>query len=84
MVLRDGMTKGERTLVRGGKESEVLQLRRAFQETMREDLVAAVERLTERKVEAFMSANHSDPDAAAEIFIMDRAVDLDVGLERTT
>ena len=75
VVLRDSMTQGERVLVKGGRDAEVLSLRRAFQETMGEDLVAVVERLTERKVQAFMSANHLRPDAAAEIFLLDRAVD---------
>ena len=75
VVLRDGMTTAERNLVRAGKEVEVQQLRRAFQETMRADLTETVERLTHRKVSAFMSANHSDPDVAAEIFIMDRSVE---------
>jgi uncharacterized protein YbcI len=74
VMLRDTMTTGERTLVRAGKDAEVHQLRRAFQETMREDLVAAVEGLTTGKVSAFMSVNHTDPDLAAEIFVMDRAV----------
>jgi uncharacterized protein YbcI len=74
VVLRDSMTQGERALVERGKEVEVLRLRRAFQETMREDLVAVVERLTERDVRAFMSANHVHPDAAAEIFLLDGAV----------
>ena len=71
VILREGMTKGERALVVGGKEDEVLQLRRAFQDNMRHDLVAVVERLTDRHVEAFMSANHADPDAGAEIFLLD-------------
>jgi uncharacterized protein YbcI len=74
VILHDGMTKAERSLVRAGKELEVLQLRRSFQETMRADLVAAVERLTASNVRAFMSANHIAPDTAAEIFLMDRKV----------
>jgi uncharacterized protein YbcI len=74
VVLRESMTQGERTLVRDGKADEVLQLRRAFQDTMSADLVAVVERLTERTVQAFMSANHIDPDAAAEIFLLDGKV----------
>jgi uncharacterized protein YbcI len=74
VILRDAMTKGERALVTGGKEDEVLQLRRAFQENMRHDLVAVIEHLTERHVEAFMSANHTKPDASAEIFLLDRDV----------
>ena len=82
VVLRESMTRGERALVRGGKPDEVLRLRRAFQDTMSEELVAVVERLTERTVEAFMSANHIDPDAAAEIFLLDGEVQ--DGLEPTT
>ena len=74
VILREAMTRGERALVQGGKCDEVLQLRRAFQDTMREELVAAVERLTERSVQAFMSTNHIDPDAAAEIFLLDGEV----------
>ena len=74
VILRDSMTQGERTLVRRGKDAHVLRLRRAFQDGMSEELVAAVERLTERNVQAFMSANHTRPDAAAEIFLLDGAV----------
>jgi uncharacterized protein YbcI len=74
VLLRDGMTTAERSLVLAGKEAEVQQLRRAFQSTMEADLVDTVERLTKGTVSAFMSANHSDPDVAAEIFVMDRSV----------
>jgi uncharacterized protein YbcI len=74
VLLRDGMTTAERSLVRAGKEAEVQQVRRAFQDTMAADLVDTVERLTNGKVAAFMSANHSEPDVAAEIFVMDRSV----------
>jgi uncharacterized protein YbcI len=74
VILQDGMTKAERSLVRAGKEADVLQLRRSFQETMGPDLVAAVERLTRSTVQAFMSANHIEPDAAAEVFLMDGRV----------
>jgi uncharacterized protein YbcI len=75
VVLRDTMTQGERALVQGGKRDEVLQLRRAFQDTMSGELVAVVERLTERSVQAFMSTNHIDPDAAAEVFLLDGDVE---------
>jgi uncharacterized protein YbcI len=74
VLLRDGMTTAERNLVRAGREAEVQQLRRAFQDTMQADLVDTVERLTNGKVSAFMSVNHSDPDVAAEIFVMDGSV----------
>ena len=41
---------------------------------MRSDLVAAVERLTERKVIAFMSDNHIDPDVGTETFLLQPAL----------
>jgi hypothetical protein len=46
-------------------------LRHRFQVAMRDDLVAAVESATERKVIAFMSDNHVPPDMAAEIFVLE-------------
>jgi uncharacterized protein YbcI len=74
VILQDGMTKAEQSLVDAGKHAEVLELRRTFQETMRDDLVAAVERLTARSVQAFMSANHIAPDAAAEVFLLETKI----------
>jgi hypothetical protein len=38
---------------------------------MRDDLVAVVEEPLERKVVAYMSANHIDPDLAAEVFVLE-------------
>jgi uncharacterized protein YbcI len=70
VTLRDSLTKAERTLARCGQAVEVLAMRRAFQNTMREELIAVVERLTGRKVEAFLSDNLHDPDVAVEIFLM--------------
>jgi uncharacterized protein YbcI len=73
-VLEDTMTKAERTLATRGKKDFVLSMRHAFQETMEEELTAAVEGLTGRKVVAFMSANHVEPDLAAEVFVLDEPV----------
>ena len=71
VVLEDTLTKGERVLVRSGREQHVMDLRSQFQATMRDEAEAAIERLTGRKVLAFMSANHIDPDLAAEMFVLD-------------
>ena len=70
VTLRDSLTKAERTLAGRGQATEVLAMRRAFQDTMRTDLVDAVETLTGRTVEAFLSDNLHDPDVAVEIFLM--------------
>ena len=53
VVLRDTLTKGERSLVADGRAQLVLDMRKAYQITMREDLVAGVEQITGRKVIAF-------------------------------
>ena len=45
-------------------------MRRRFQQTMREDLIAAVVEHTGREVAAFLSDHHVDPDIAAEVFIL--------------
>ena len=70
VLMKDTLSKGERSLVSDGKGEMVLGMRRAYQNTMRADLVAAVEMLTERKVIAFMSDNHIDPDMAVESFVL--------------
>jgi uncharacterized protein YbcI len=82
VILQDGMTKAERSLVEAGKDAEVLQLRRSFQETMSGDLIAVVERLTESSVQVFMSANHIAPDTAAEIFLLDGKVAADASVPK--
>lgn len=76
-VLRDYLTKAEQTLVASGRLEHVLITRREFQRAMRDDLVSAVETLTQRHVIAFMSDNHVDPDIAAEIFVLEPLPDSD-------
>ena len=72
VVLEDTLTKGERSLVRDGRADEVLDMRKAFQQTMRGELVRGIEEITGRRVIAFMSGNHMDPDMAMEAFILAR------------
>jgi uncharacterized protein YbcI len=71
VVMQDTMTKAEKSLASNGDAQFVLDLRHRFQLAMQDELVGAVERLTERKVIAFMSDNHIDPDMAAEIFVLE-------------
>jgi uncharacterized protein YbcI len=70
VVLRDTLTKGERSLLADGRTELVLDTRQAYQYTMRHDLVSGIERLSGRKVIAFLSANHIDPDIAIESFVL--------------
>jgi uncharacterized protein YbcI len=71
VVLQDTLTRGERSLVEAGRAGDVLHTRHVFQQTMRDDLVEAVERLTGRKVAAFLSSNHIAPDLAIESFMLE-------------
>ena len=71
VVLQNTLTKAERSLVAAGKADLVLNMRQEFQRTMREDMVGAVQMLTERTVIAFMSDNHIDPDMAVEVFVLE-------------
>jgi hypothetical protein len=46
---------------------------------MRDDLVKVVEDALDRKVVAFMSANHIDPDMGVEVFVLEPAERPDAG-----
>jgi hypothetical protein len=65
------LTKGEQSLVKDGKADVVLHSRRAFQDTIQHDAISAVQELCGRRVVAFMSDNHIDPDYAVEIMILE-------------
>jgi len=71
VMLADTLTQAERALVEYGNPELVVQTRHEFQNAMRQDLIGVVERETGRKVVAFMSDIHIDPDLAAEIFALE-------------
>jgi uncharacterized protein YbcI len=69
--LHDIYTPAERTLIDAGSWQTVKDTRQAFQMAMRAPFSAAVEEIMGRKVIAFMSQSHVDPDMAAEIFMLE-------------
>jgi uncharacterized protein YbcI len=71
VMLEQTLTKGEQVLVEKGRSENVLELRREYQEAMRDEVSAEVGELTGRNVVAMMSANHISPDLAAEIYVLD-------------
>jgi uncharacterized protein YbcI len=71
-VLRGGFTQAEKTLYKAGRGDVVDESRRAMQDVLEREMRATVERLTGRRVAAFMSANHHEPDASVEIFLLER------------
>ena len=77
VLLEDTLTRGERKLVENGLADHVLTGRHQYQLVMRADLVHVIEQETGRKVIAFMSDNHIDPDMAAEVFVLDPSADGD-------
>lgn len=74
VVMEDILTDAERSLAAAGGREAVLGMRLRYQQTMRRDLVDAIEQLTGRHVEAFLSGNHIGPDLAAELFVLDRPI----------
>lgn len=70
VTLEDSLTKGERKLAQIGREDSVTRTRHDYQVAMEHDLTVLIEDLTGRKVLAFMSANHVDPDYAVEAFAL--------------
>ena len=73
VLLADTLTDGERNLVEFGRADRVIRLRHDYQLVMRNDLVEIVEQELDRKVIAFMSQNHIDPDLAVEVFVLEPA-----------
>jgi uncharacterized protein YbcI len=71
VMLEQTLTRGEQSLVAKGREDKVLEIRHEFQNAMRDESSAKVAELTGRKVIAFLSANHIDPDLGAEIYLLD-------------
>ena len=74
VVMRQVMTNAERALAISGSGPDVSNMRRLFQDTMETDFRVAVERLTDRKVVAFISGNSVNPDVAVETFILDASL----------
>jgi uncharacterized protein YbcI len=69
-ILEDILTSSEQALVAAGSATEVIDGRVAFQADREDDFSAAVERLTLRRVVAFMSANQTSPGIACEMFFL--------------
>jgi uncharacterized protein YbcI len=70
-VLSDGFTAIERTMMEGGEPERVLEMRRDFQRMMKVRYSEMIQELTGRKVLAFLSQAHVDPDLTIEMFLID-------------
>jgi uncharacterized protein YbcI len=69
-VLRDVFTTVERTLIELERPDTVREVRTTFQTMMSESFVAAVEELTGRRVESFMSQVDPHSGMGVEVFVL--------------
>ncbi|HZA89603.1 MAG TPA: Na-translocating system protein MpsC family protein [Solirubrobacterales bacterium] len=72
-LLEGGFTTVERTLIDEGEADAVHDIRRSFQQAMEGEFTKVVESATQRKVIAYMSQIHHDPDLAVEVFVLEPA-----------
>ncbi|QEC49216.1 DUF2294 family protein [Baekduia soli] len=70
-ILKDILTSEETRLVAEGLHGAVIDKRVAFQTETEDEFTAAIERLTQRRVVAFMSANQTSPGIASELFFLE-------------
>jgi uncharacterized protein YbcI len=76
VVMRgSGFTPLEKTIMDSGNPDRVVEMRHDFQRVMAARYSQVIEELTGRKVVAFLSQAHVDPDITMEIFFVDRPLD---------
>jgi hypothetical protein len=70
-VLEDILSTAEFSLVADGKTGKVIDGRVAFQTGMQDEFSTEIERLTQRRVTACLSANQATPGIACELFFLE-------------
>lgn len=70
-----GFTPLEKTMMGAGDGERVVEMRENFQEMMAERYKAMIEELTNRRVLAFLSQAHIEPDITVEMFFIDRPLE---------
>jgi len=70
-----GFTPLEKTIMDSGDPERVVEMRHDFQRVMTGRYCDAIEELTGRKVVAFLSQAHVDPDITIEVFFVDRRLE---------
>src|SRR5207302_5431699 len=72
VVMRgSGFTPLEQTIMDSGEPDRVVAMREEFQRVMADRYKETIEELTDRKVLAFLSQAHVEPDITMEIFFVD-------------
>jgi uncharacterized protein YbcI len=75
VVMRgSGFTPLEQTIMNSGEPNRVVAMREDFQRVMAQRYQEAIEELTGRKVVAFLSQAHVEPDITIETFFVDGSI----------
>lgn len=69
-LMGDIYTDVEKTMIEMQRSATVHETRSAFQQAMEHRFIEAVERITERRVERFISTHHVGPDLELELFLL--------------
>ena len=72
VVMENGLTRNEETLLEAGEENIVRDFRLRFQRAVGAEFCSAVERITERRVLTYHSQIVFDPPRSFEVFLLDR------------
>ena len=76
VVMRgSGFTPLEQTIMDSGRPERIVEMREDFQQVMQYRYQRTIEQLTGRKVIAFLSQAHVEPDLTLEVFFIDRPLD---------
>lgn len=78
-----GFTPLEETMMDSGNPDRVVDIRHDFQRVMTDRYKQAIEELTGRKVRAFLSQAHVEPDIMIEVFFIDQPLE-DAGATEIT
>jgi uncharacterized protein YbcI len=70
-TLRDSLTPAERNLAKMGEHQRLRDVRMFFQHATEREFVETVERITGRKVEAFVSGIDTAEDVSSEVFYLE-------------
>jgi uncharacterized protein YbcI len=69
-VLRDGLTKADRTLIDAGRADSVVAHRNQLQHAVRDDFIGTITELTGREVIGFFSGTQPEPEIEIEVFVL--------------
>ncbi len=73
VLMGEVYTEVEKTMIELQRQATVKETRSAFQQATQQRFIAAVERLSGRRVQHFISTHHVGPDLELELFFLEPA-----------